>query len=102
MKKIRVGNLFFWFLILLNSYIFIPYIYRSCVKISKLELEKNAIREKITVSRDKLETYNNSINGMKNKFEREKIARNKLQMVKNGELIYRFTDKDRGKNNGHT
>ncbi len=77
--------------ILLNLAIFVPNIYRSQVKISKLQKEIYNLKEAQSNIKDKIEIYNKEIESLKDINNREKIVRNKLQMVKHGEIIYRVT-----------
>lgn len=76
--------------LLLVLYMSLPQIYRSCVKINKLKAEKNQIIEKIQLEKNKIEEYNNSIKALEDEFHREKISRDRLQMIKDGEEIYRL------------
>lgn len=71
-------------------YLFLPQIYRSYVKINKLNSEKKLILEKIQLEKNRIKEYNNSISALENDFKREQISRDKLQMVKEGEEIYRL------------
>lgn len=64
--------------------------YRSYVKMEKLQREQNDIKEKIELAKNKIEDYNRRIDKLEDDFQREKIARDKLQMVKEKEEIYRF------------
>ena len=77
-------------IILLNLHYFVPYIYRSFVKIEKLKKEQIELNEKIEKTKLKIEDYNNKIDNLEDDFQRESIARNRLQMVKENEEIYRF------------
>lgn len=90
MGQYKLTNIVLFVIILLNLYYFVPYIYRSHVKISKLEREEKEISNKIELVKNKIEDYNKSIETLEDDFQREKIARNKLQMVKDHEEIYRF------------
>ncbi|MCI6381599.1 MAG: septum formation initiator family protein [Fusobacterium mortiferum] len=56
----------------------------------KLQREQNDIKEKIELAKNKIEDYNRRIDKLEDDFQREKIARDKLQMVKEKEEIYRF------------
>ena len=71
-------------------YLFLPQIYRSYVKINKLNNEKKMILEKIQLEKNRIKEYNNSIEALENDFKREQISRDRLQMVKEGEEIYRL------------
>lgn len=86
----RVGKFLLYGIILLNIYFFVPYMYRSYVKMEKLQREQNDIKEKIELAKNKIEDYNRRIDKLEDDFQREKIARGKLQMVKEKEEIYRF------------
>lgn len=71
-------------------YLFLPQIYRSYVKINKLNNEKKMILEKIQLEKNRIKEYNNSIEALENDFKKEQISRDRLQMVKEGEEIYRL------------
>ena len=71
-------------------YLFLPQIYRSYVKINKLNNEKKMILGKIQLEKNRIKEYNNSIEALENDFKREQISRDRLQMVKEGEEIYRL------------
>ncbi|WP_291259713.1 septum formation initiator family protein [Fusobacterium sp.] len=86
----NVLKFFLFLIILLNLYYFVPYIYRSFVKIEKLKKEQIELNEKIEKTKLKIDEYNNKIDNLEDDFQRESIARNRLQMVKENEEIYRF------------
>ena len=86
----RVGKFLLYGIILLNIYFVVTYMYRSYVKMEKLQREQNDIKEKIELAKNKIEDYNRRIDKLEDDFQREKIARDKLQMVKEKEEIYRF------------
>ena len=48
------------------------------------------ILEKIQLEKNRIKEYNNSIEALENDFKREQISRDRLQMVKEGEEIYRL------------
>lgn len=75
--------------ILLNLASFAPNIYRSIVKVSKLENELLSIRETENSIRERIESYDKEMEDLKDIDNREKMVRDKLQMVKPGEKIYR-------------
>lgn len=86
----NILKFFLFLIILLNLYYFVPYIYRSFVKIEKLKKEQIELNEKIEKTKLKIDEYNNKIDNLEDDFQRESIARNRLQMVKENEEIYRF------------
>lgn len=93
MVESRIGKFLLYGVILLNTYFFVPYMYRSYVKMEKLQREQDDIRKKIELVKKKIEDYNRSIEKLEDEFQREKIARDRLQMVKEKEEIYRFINK---------
>lgn len=93
LKKNVLSNIILIFFFLVNAKFFLPLIYRSCVKLQKLNLERVELERKIEKAKIEISNYNNKINTMEDEFEREKIARNRLQMIKKSEEIYRFINK---------
>lgn len=77
--------------ILINLASFAPNIYRSKVKVAKLEKEISSLKEAQAGIQERIKKYDKEIEDLKDISNREKIVRNKLQMVKNGEIIYRVT-----------
>nr|WP_307775529.1 septum formation initiator family protein [uncultured Cetobacterium sp.] len=66
--------------------------FRSFVKIDKLKNEQNIkLRQKEKIE-DTIKEYDGMIEKINDPFYREKIARNKLQMVLPGEKIYRLIE----------
>lgn len=92
MKKIKLTDLIVLFLFLINLYIFSEKIYRSYVKIETVQAINEKINIEIQLLNKELDEYNQKISVFSNPFEREKIARNKLQMIKENEVIYRFVE----------
>ena len=84
----RVGAALF---ILINLASFVPNIYRSHIKVSKLEKEVSSLKEAQCAINEKILSYDKNIEALKDINNREKMVRNKLQMVKHGEIIYRVT-----------
>lgn len=77
--------------LLINLASFAPNIYRSFVKISKLENELSSLKETEKNLIEKIDNYNKETEALKDDYNKEKLVRNKLQMVKPGEIIYRVT-----------
>lgn len=93
----RLGQIFLFSIVLLNLYYFVPYISRSYVKIEKLKREQKELEEKIEIAKNRIEDYNKSIDTLEDDFQREMIARNKLQMIRENEEIYRFINLNNNK-----
>lgn len=87
------GKLSCWIIFAIVLYVFVPQIYRSYIKVNKLKNEKKQLLNKIELEKNKIEEYNKRIEELKDEFYREKISRDELQMVKEGEEIYRLIDK---------
>lgn len=68
-------------------------IIRSFIKIEKLEKEKKEQIETKQKLQEFVLKYDDKIKHMDNSYNREEIARNKLQMVLPGEKIYRLIEK---------
>lgn len=67
--------------------------YKSFIKLNKMNIEEKQLQVKIVEIEGKIANFNNKISRLEDGFEREKIARNRLQMVKENEEIYRFINK---------
>lgn len=87
------GKLSCWIILAIVLCVFVPQIYRSYIKVNKLKNEKKQLLNKIELEKNKIEEYNKRIEELKDEFYREKISRDELQMVKEGEEIYRLIDK---------
>lgn len=85
----RIGAVLF---IVINLASFTPNIYRSHVKVKKLEHELNVLKETEKDIKEQIEYYNQEIKNLEDIENREKTVRNKLQMVKPGEIIYRVAE----------
>lgn len=79
------------FVVMINF--FFPHIYRSWIKLKKLDEDMLILYTRIQTLQLQIEGYKNRIGDMDDDFQREKVARNKLQMVKEQEEIYRFINK---------
>lgn len=82
-----------WIILVIVLYVFVPQIYRSYIKVNKLKSEKKQLLKKIELEKNKIEEYNKHIDELNDEFYREKISRDELQMVKEGEEIYRLINK---------
>lgn len=68
----------------------IPQILKSQTKIEKIQEEILYLETKNKVEIEKIKKYTENIEQLDNDFERERIARNRLQMIKPNEVIYRL------------
>lgn len=82
-----------WIILAIVLYVFVPQIHRSYIKVNKLKSEKKQLLKKIELEKNKIEEYNKHIDELNDEFYREKISRDELQMVKEGEEIYRLINK---------
>ena len=72
---------------------FIPHIYKSWIKLKKIDEDMLILSTRIQTLQLQIEGYREKIDDMDDEFQREKVARNKLQMIKQQEEIYRFINK---------
>ena len=69
-------------------------------------LQKNSIEHEIKIVIKKIEEtsaniakYDRKIESLDDDFEKERVARNMFQMVKDNEVIYKYVEKDNNANN---
>lgn len=87
MKRVA-GILIFLFIV--SS--FLPNIYRSLVKTQKLEKELKDFEDEKVKIQTLIGYYTQEIENLKHIEIKEQVVRNKLQMVKPGEIIYRVIE----------
>ena len=88
MKK-YIKNIIILIFLSINIFIFIPQIKRSLSKIYRLDKSINEIDSQIEGISEKILEFDERILDSKIDFYREKIGREKLQMVREGEKIYK-------------
>ncbi|MBQ3438181.1 MAG: septum formation initiator family protein [Fusobacterium sp.] len=81
-------------IILLFSLNVIPQINNNISKKENLEAEIKLTIKKIENINEQIIKYDNFIQKLETDFEQEKIARNKLKMIKENEVIYKLIDKN--------
>jgi cell division protein FtsB len=74
-----------------------PEMYKSAFTIKRLIDDRDKLNERILVETNKLNTCLQDIEKLNTVFHREKIARNRLRMVKSGEVIYKLIDEEEDK-----
>ena len=72
----------------------IPQIKNNISKKENLENEIELAENKIETLNEQILKYENFIKKLETDFEQEKIARNKLKMIKENEVIYKLIEKD--------
>jgi cell division protein FtsB len=70
-----------------------PNIYRSYIRLTKLKIEREELTLKKEQYVEQIRIYDEEIEKLKQNFYREKIAREKLFMIKEGEKIIRINKK---------
>ncbi|MGF6905869.1 FtsB family cell division protein [Fusobacterium sp. PH5-44] len=88
-------NIFVVLLFCLLLYIFVPQIYKSGEKISKLRAEIERLDERIVSDEKRLEELKNNINMLEDPYFKEKLVRKRLRMVKDGEVIYKLLEEEK-------
>lgn len=79
-------------LVIIVGYIFFPKIYRSHIKLAKLQSEKKSLDLEEKNVKIRIAELDKGIAELNNDYFVEKQAREKLQMKKQGERIYRLTN----------
>jgi len=72
------------------SYVFIPRIHQSMEKISRLNDEIERIDERLISEEKRLEELKENIERLDDPFYKEKLVRDRLRMVREGEVIYKL------------
>lgn len=73
----------------------VPQIKNNISKKENLEAEIENTTKKIALLDEQIVKYDNFIKKLETDFEQEKIARNKLKMIKENEVIYKLVIKDK-------
>lgn len=73
----------------------IPQIRNNLSKKENLKTEIENTRKKVILLDEQIIKYDNFIKKLETDFEQEKIARNKLKMIKENEVIYKLVIKDK-------
>ncbi len=81
-------NIFIIFIFILA---FSPSLYKNIKKIYTLEEELSLYKDKKNTLNTEIIQYENNINDLKKDFFREEIARNQLNLIKPGEVIYKIS-----------
>ncbi len=77
-------------IIAFNVYLFLPQILRSNKKIDRIDKNLEVISTEIAASKEQIASYEEKIKKLEDPFYRETLGREKLQMVKDGEVIYKL------------
>ena len=84
-------------ILLLSSFNVVPQIKHSLSKKKSTKEEIIAVNKKIEEVKADIEKYDKKIASLDDEFEKEKLARNMLKMVKENEVIYKYVEKDNKK-----
>ena len=84
-------------ILLLSSFNVILQIKHSLSKKKSIREEIVAVNKKIEEIKADIEKYDKKIASLDDEFEKEKVARNMLQMVKENEVIYKYVEKNNNK-----
>ena len=91
----------FWLMIIIVllalSFNVIPQITHSRSKKNSIKEEIIAVNKKIEEIKADIEKYDKKIASLDDEFEKEKVARNMFQMVKENEVIYKYVEKNTNK-----
>ena len=81
-------------ILLLSSFNVISQIKHSLSKKNSTKEEIIAINKKIEEIKSDIEKYDKKITDLDDEFEKERVARNMFQMVKENEVIYKYVEKN--------
>ena len=81
-------------ILLLSSFNVILRIKHSLSKKKSIREEIVAVNKKIEEIKADIEKYDKKIASLDDEFEKEKVARNMFQMVKENEVIYKYVEKN--------
>ena len=88
----------FWLMVIIVllalSFNVIPQITHSHSKKNSIKEEIIAVNKKIEEIKADIEKYDKKIASLDDEFEKEKVARNMFQMVKENEVIYKYVEKN--------
>ena len=88
----------FWLMVIIVllalSFNVIPQITHSRSKKNSIKEEIIAVNKKIEEIKADIEKYDKKIASLDDEFEKEKVARNMCQMVKENEVIYKYVEKN--------
>ena len=77
-----------------DNYFTIPQIKHSLSKKKSTQEEIIAVNKKIEEIKADIEKYDKKITSLDDEFEKERVARNMFQMVKENEVIYKYVEKN--------
>ena len=81
-------------ILLLSSFNVVPQIKHSLSKKKSTKEEIIAVNKKIEEVKADIEKYDKKIASLDDEFEKERVARNMFQMVKENEVIYKYVEKN--------
>ena len=81
-------------ILLLSSLNVVPQIKHSLSKKKSTKEEIIAVNKKIEEIKADIEKYDKKITSLDDEFEKERVARNMFQMVKENEVIYKYVEKN--------
>ena len=84
-------------ILLLSSFNVVPQIKHSLSKKKSTKEEIIAVHKKIEEVKADIEKYDKKIASLDDEFEKERVARDMFQMVKENEVIYKYVEKNNNK-----
>jgi len=70
----------------------LPQIYKGFLRMRKLEETGTTLSERVASEKKRLSDLQKEIASLDDVFYREKLARNKMRMIKKGEIIYQLIE----------
>ena len=84
-------------ILLLSSFNVVPQIKHSLSKKKSTKEEIIAVNKKIEEVKADIEKYDKKIASLDDEFEKERVARDMFQMVKENEVTYKYVEKNNNK-----
>ena len=92
-----------WFLLIIflvsMTFNVISQIKHNMSKKTSIQEEIKIVNKKIEETSANIAKYDRKIESLDDDFEKERVARNMFQMVKDNEVIYKYVEKDNNPNN---
>jgi hypothetical protein len=99
--KTDIKKNFLWVVVIFAIFAYSVKVYfqisKNISKKANIEEEIVRVNKKIEETKNKIAIYDDRIKALDNDFEKEKLARNMLKMVKENEVIYKYVEKDNKK-----
>lgn len=88
----KVGYIIYALILVIINFRAISQYQSNKTKKENMKAQIKILENKLTLTEEQIEKYDKYIKKLETDFEQEKIARNKLKMVKKNEVIYKLIE----------